>query len=51
MNDKLKKLSEWLDFEIENQEELKIEWAPLSFDWNKGYLEALIDMKKELDNE
>ncbi len=46
----IKALSERLDFMIENQEQLKVENKPMEFpEWNKGYLEALTDMRKELN--
>jgi uncharacterized protein YeaO (DUF488 family) len=39
---------DWLDFAIENQEELKKEnTMPYQFpEWNKGYLEALNDARE-----
>ena len=44
-------LKEWLNFAIMNQLELKVEHGPLPFpEWNKGYLEALEDMKIKLDS-
>jgi hypothetical protein len=48
----IEELIKWLDFMIENQEEIKLEYAyiPQHYpDWNKGYHEALIDMKKQID--
>lgn len=45
-------LIKWLDYMLENQEEIKVEYAyhPSHYpDWNKGYYEALIDMKKQID--
>ncbi|CAB4128139.1 hypothetical protein UFOVP100_12 [uncultured Caudovirales phage] len=43
-DDKMNFLS-WLDFAIRNQEELKLENKHCCPEWNKGYLDALLDMK------
>ena len=45
----IKELIKWLDFSILNQEEIKKEWGiePLP-QWNVGYLEALLDTKKQI---
>lgn len=38
---------EWLEFAIENQNGLQLEHSTTEFpQWNKGYLEALLDAKK-----
>ena len=44
---KLDPFKDWLDFAIENQEELKKENTMTYHfpEWNKGYLEALLDVQ------
>jgi len=45
----IKELIKWLDFSILNQEEIKKEWTIEPFpQWNVGYLEALLDTKKQI---
>lgn len=40
---------QWLDFAIENQYGLEKEHEGLEFpQWNKGYLESLLDVKEEI---
>ena len=42
-------LLKWLDFALENQYGLEKEHAGLELpQWNKGYLEALMDVKEEI---
>jgi len=38
---------DWLEFAIENQVELAEEYTEVP-EWNKGYLEALMDVKRHL---
>lgn len=41
---------DWLEFGIENQKQLQLEnTGPYQFpEWNKGYLEALLDVQRQL---
>ena len=45
---KVDPFADWLEFAIENQKELQLEnTEPYQFpEWNKGYLEALLDAKE-----
>jgi hypothetical protein len=46
----INKIKGWVDFYIKNQQELKTEHdASIPFpEWNKGYMEALKDMRAEI---
>lgn len=44
---KIDPFKNWLDFAIENQRELHQEHIGIEFpEWNKGYLEALLDARQ-----
>ncbi len=43
---KVNPFTEWLEFAIENQKQLQLENSSIDMpQWNKGYLEALMDAK------
>jgi hypothetical protein len=47
-NNKLSTLTQWLEFMIAEQKQLKVEHFPVEYEWNRGYLEALTDVKNEI---
>ena len=51
MHATLTKLKHFIDFSIENQEELKAEHSDTPFpEWNKGYLECLETIKRIIND-
>jgi len=50
MKNLLNLIEHWMEFSIENQEELKLEHKGMPFpEWNKGYLDCLYDLKKIIE--